>query len=247
MVQDSHLRSARPAYRFRNTGESKAAYSRAIGVLETERHGESSHREMRYFLTLLGFAFFFSSSALALGPLSIGVKGGVSITDAFSDTTQSGAGISQRTFSDSNDYIVGPMVELRLPFGIGAEADALYRPLHLTTQINRASSPNGTITTSGSISSWEFPILAKYRTSFPIVHPYIEAGPSFRSLGGNLDSYMSKVGVTAGAGIEVNALLLRVAPEFRYTHWGSDSTAAPGAFQASSNQNQVEFLVGLSF
>jgi hypothetical protein len=199
---------------------------------------------MKYFLTLLGFSLFFSSSAFALGPFSLGVKGGVAITDAFSDTTQSGAGITQRTFSDSNDYIVGPMVELRLPFGIGAEADALYRPLHLTTQIN--NSLTGTVTTSSSTSSWEFPILAKYRLSFPIVHPYIEAGPSFRSLGGNLD-YMSKEGITAGAGIEVNALLLRVAPEFRYTHWGSDSTAKPGVIQAPSNQNQVEFLVGLSF
>lgn len=200
---------------------------------------------MKYFLTLLGLPLFFASSAFALGPFSLGVKGGVATTEAFSDTTQSGPGITQRTFSDSKDYIVGPMVELRLPFGIGAEVDALYRPLHLTTQIN--NSLTGTFSTSSTTSSWEFPILAKYRVGFPLLHPYIEAGPSFRRLGGNLDSYMSTVGVTAGVGVELNALLLRVAPEFRYTHWGSDSTPNPGVIHAPSNQNQVEFLVGLSF
>lgn len=193
----------------------------------------------------MGIPLVFASSAFALGPFSIGVKGGFATTDAFSDTLQSGVGITQRTFSDAKDYIVGPMVELRLPFGFGAEVNALYRPLHLTTQINNTLT--GTFSTSSTTSSWEFPILAKYRFGFPLVHPYIEAGPSFRSLGGNLDSYMSTAGITAGVGVEVNALLLRVAPEFRYTHWGSDSTPNPGVNYAPSNQNQVEFLVGISF
>src|SRR6185312_6856249 len=99
-------------------------------------------------------------------------------------------------------------------------------------------------------SSWEFPILAKYRFGFPIVHPYIEAGPSFRATS---ISNLSNNGVTVGAGVEVQALLLRIAPEFRYTHWSSDSKTAPTSFLLgtltpfSSKQDQVEFLVGFSF
>ena len=99
----------------------------------------------------MGIPLVFASSAFALGPFSIGVKGGFATTDAFSDTLQSGVGITQRTFSDAKDYIVGPMVELRLPFGFGAEVNALYRPLHLTTQINNTLT--GTFSTSSRTSS----------------------------------------------------------------------------------------------
>ena len=200
---------------------------------------------MRYLLTFLGFSLFFSSSAFALGPFSIGVKGGVSLTDAFSDHTATNFGVSQRTYSDARDYIVGPMVELRLPFGLGVEADGLYRPLSFATQLSNGV---GARSSSERISSWEFPILAKYRFGFPLVHPYVEAGPSFRTVGGTFGSNFSGKGFTGGAGIEVNALLLRVAPEFRYTHWGNDLTPNPNASGSiPSNRNQVEFLVGFSF
>jgi hypothetical protein len=201
---------------------------------------------MKYFLTLLGLPLFLASSAFALGPFSLGVKGGVALTDAFPDHTDTSGGSAQSTYSDSKDYIVGPMVELRLPFGLGVEADALYRPLHLTTQTEGLGHA---LFTSSTTSSWEFPILAKYRFGFPLVHPYIEAGPSFRTLGGTLGSSLSDKGFTGGAGIELNALLLRVAPEFRYTHWGNDTAPNPsgGASVIPSNRNQVEFLVGLSF
>ena len=201
---------------------------------------------MKYFLTLLGLPLFFASSAFALGPLSLGVKGGVSLTDAFPDHTDTSRGPAQRTYSDAKDYIVGPMVELRLPFGLGVEADALYRPLSYAAQL---SSSAGTSSTSERVASWEFPILAKYRFGFPLVHPYIEAGPSFRTLGGTLGSSLSDKGFTGAAGIELNALLLKVAPEFRYTHWGNDTAPNPsgGASVIPSNRNQLEFLVGLSF
>jgi len=194
----------------------------------------------------MGIPLVFASSAFALGPFSIGVKGGVSLTDAFPDHTDTSRGATQRTYSDAKDYIVGPMVELRLPFGLGVEADALYRPLSYAAQL---SSSAGTSSTSERVASWEFPILAKYRFGFPLVHPYIEAGPSFRTLGGTLGSSLSDKGFTGGAGIELNALLLKVAPEFRYTHWGNDTAPNPsgGASVIPSNRNQVEFLVGLSF
>jgi hypothetical protein len=201
--------------------------------------GKQSHpvRSMRLFAKLSLLIFALSASAWAQFPLSVGVKAGVPLTDAFS-TTQLNSVFNG--YSDSKNYIVGPMVELRLPFGLGAEADALYRPLNIATRaLNDVSA-----TSNSNYSSWEFPILAKYRFPFPIVKPYLEAGPSFRSLSSNI-SYLSNTGVTFGAGVDVH-FLLHIAPEFRYTHWGSDSSTV-NFTRTSSKQDQVEFLVGFSF
>lgn len=185
---------------------------------------------------------FLSVGAFAQLPIGVGVKAGVPITDGFSKTQLTPSAFAS---PNSKNYIVGPMVELRLPFHLAVEADALYRPLNVAVT-------NGQTTISSSnYNSWEFPVLAKYRFGFPIVHPYIEAGPSFRTMANSI-SNISGNGVTVGAGVEVQALLLRVAPEFRYTHWGADSTSVLSTTPITqvpfaSKQDQLEFLVGFSF
>ena len=179
-------------------------------------------------------------------PIGLGVKGGSSLTDAFSDRTVTIGTTSARTYSPERDFIVGPMLEVRLPMGVAVEADALYRPLHLTSVL---SNPGGSFSDSRTVNSWEFPILLKYRMGFPIVKPYIEVGPSFRHVSefpGD-SPHLSTKGLTMGVGVEARALFIRVAPEFRYTHWGSDSNGNTSAFNPNSHSNQVEFLVGISF
>jgi hypothetical protein len=71
-------------------------------------------------------------------------------------------------------------------------------------------------------------------------------------------------GFVAGVGIDIHLLVLHISPEIRYTRWGSQhfvtpvsaaipggggvvavSPALPGTIQ--SNQNQAEFLVGITF
>jgi opacity protein-like surface antigen len=182
------------------------------------------------FLRGLLFSLLISPLTCAGQILSIGVKAGLPFTDAFNSFTSG----SYRSFSDSKNYIVGPMVELHLPLGLSAEANALYRPLNFATN-----------SSSSNYSSWEFPILAKYRFPFPLIKPYVEAGPSFRTVGGFLGSNLSNSGFTAGVGIELRLSRLRIGPEIRYTHWGADASAAQAVF--NSNQNQGEFLVGFSF
>ncbi len=181
------------------------------------------------------FPLLLLSSTVFAQSVSVGIKGGVPLTDAFSDAQYGSAG---RFFSDSKRYVIGAMVELRLPLGLGIEGDALYRPLGLSR------STFGSVS-SLDVSSWEFPVLGKYRFPFPIVKPYIEAGPSFRHVGGSV-SYLSKAGFALGGGVEVKLLKVRLSPELRYTRWGRDGVAnvSPAAV---SNVNQAEFLVGISF
>jgi len=128
----------------------------------------------------LASLFLFAGAAFAQ-PFSVGVKGGVPFTGAFSDFTSPDR--ITRTFSESNEYIVGAMIELRLPLGFSVEADGLYRPLNFAVE-NRLTPP-AVFRSVTNISSWEFPIVGKFRLPFPVVKPYAELGPSFRHVGGN--------------------------------------------------------------
>ena len=173
-----------------------------------------------------------------------GAKGGIPLTDAFADFKAMGVDTDVRSFSDSKDFVIGPFVELGLPFGFSVEADAFYRPLNLT--VDQTTIPLGTFRTSTDITSWEFPILAKYHFGhLPIVKPYVGAGPIFRAVrsGG---SYLSNAGFSLAGGLEIKILRLRVLPEIRYSHWGSDAIAR-SSINYPSNKEQAEFLIGLGF
>ncbi|HEV2444695.1 MAG TPA: hypothetical protein VGS58_02180, partial [Candidatus Sulfopaludibacter sp.] len=61
--------------------------------------------------------------------ITIGVKSGIPLTDAFSDQTTHGVDTIAHSFSASKDFVIGPVIELGLPLGFAVEADALYRPL----------------------------------------------------------------------------------------------------------------------
>jgi hypothetical protein len=65
------------------------------------------------------------------------------------------------------------MLEVRLPFGLGVELDALYKRFDQTGGSIHAGS-----TAAQTGSSWEFPLLGKYRFGRSFTKPYIEAGAS---------------------------------------------------------------------
>lgn len=194
--------------------------------------------------SLIGILF--CSSAAFPQSVSFGLRGGVPLTDAFSDATYQGVDFTRHIFSNSKAFAVGPLVELNLPLGFSIEADALYRRLNLTT-VNRVI-PQQSVTISNGYSSWEFPVLGKLRVfPLPFVKPYVEAGPTFRTTGSSFNNF-SKAGFTAGVGVELKLFKIRISPDIRYTRYGSDSK--PGSivnFLATSNVNQAEFLIGLSF
>src|SRR5689334_1342213 len=134
---------------------------------------------MRLFIFLLAIP-------AAFGQLfSVGVKIGAPMTDAFATLTTS----SLQTLSGSKGYLVGPMVELHLPFGFSVNADGIYRPLDFTvSSITRSTTSYG---------SWEVTPALRYRfLHTPIVKPFAEAGPSFRFVAAPLDQGMSDHGFT---------------------------------------------------
>src|ERR1035441_9033887 len=114
---------------------------------------------MKLMLLLIGSAVLAFSQ-----PFSAGLKGGLPVTD-FLNT------VNGVTSTSANRYVVGPMVELRLPLGLGVEFDALYRHLDYT---NIVGSGINAITSAGHSGDWEFPLVAKYKFPSRIVRPYVE-------------------------------------------------------------------------
>ena len=183
--------------------------------------------------------------------LAIGVKGGIRATN---DVEGSGT-------SESKLYLVGPAVEVKLPFRIAVEVDVLYSRFGL-----RATSGGffGSSVQSQRANSWEFPLLGKFRPVRPI---FVEGGYVPRTMSGsthfdstNVDylgnrtrqisqqktDFQVNHGLMAGGGIDLPLGHLRISPEVRYTRWFNRSFDYEGShgFSSQSTQNRTEMLVG---
>ena len=194
-------------------------------------------------------------------PFSFGVKGGVPLTDFVSAASN-----GQFDFTSStNRYIIGPTIELHLPFGLGVEFDALYRRLHY----NGSALGVDTFSTSKTTGNrWEFPLLAKYRFPSKVVRPFVDAGVAWDTLTGLEQTVTTTVfptrlgptvttsnpvelhhnttmGFVVGAGVDIH-VLLHISPEIRYTRWDAQQLRDPLSL-LQSNQNQAEFLLGITF
>jgi opacity protein-like surface antigen len=208
-------------------------------------------------LLLLAAAAAFSQ------PFSFGIKGGLPMTDFVN-------AVNTQNFTSStstNRYIVGPTVELRLPFGLGVEVDVLYRHFHYDSS-GGISGITSTLTTKDTSSgAWEFPLLAKYRFHGKLLRPFVDGGVSWDKLSGltqtvkNVVATVSNTSTTSnplevsngttrgfvlGAGVDIKALLIHISPEIRYTRWGEKHFIDPAGL-LNSNLNQAEFIVGITF
>ncbi len=186
--------------------------------------------------------------------LDFGLKTGVPLTDAFKHGLA--APLSPRTYtSDTRRYTFGPTVELRLPLGIGIEFDALYKRLGYDSSI---LSPAATAETRAN--SWEFPLLVKFRSPGILFRPFVDGGFSFRTLtgvkqfvtglaGGNTPPELrdkNSKGYVIGAGFEIGPPFVKFSPEFRFTRWGSENFRDTLNL-LRTNQNQADFLIGITF
>jgi hypothetical protein len=177
------------------------------------------------------------------GPLSaqmwnFGVKGGFPFGDAVK-TIENAPNFDP----NSSNWTVGPMVDLNLPYGLGIEADALYRKVGFQTT-------GDIITGTFDSSAWSFPILVKYKFPGKTARLYVDGGFVFRALSDipNLWNSTSK-GFVFGGGIRYDVKIIKISPEIRYTYLSTDqfkSQVSNGSV-LSTKQNQVEFLVGVTF
>jgi hypothetical protein len=127
-----------------------------------------------------------------LDPLSIGVKGGIPISDSSGVRPDSGCisiGCAFFNFSsETKRYTLGPTVELRLPLGFAFEADALYSRLsydtfRFTSSFTAFPQDQSTFT-SIKLERWEFPMLLKWRYGNRRVRPFVDGGISVDHISG---------------------------------------------------------------
>lgn len=184
------------------------------------------------FLILAGSAF---SQHLDFG-FDAGVKGGVPFTDVLES-----AGVintSNLSLKRTNDYLIGPVVELRIPFGFAFEVDGLYRGTEYQTIQNN-------VTTTLDAHAWEIPYLVKFRFPIPLLKPFISGGGAYRTFT-NLQPAVTPTHnafVLAG-GLELRISRLRLSGEARWLHWDAPPSNGNAVRLA---QNQGEVLFGFVF
>ncbi len=143
---------------------------------------------------------------------------------------------------ESRFYDVGPMIEMDLTHGLAVEFDALYHRQGFFYTFYHSTQ---NYTSRERENSWEFPLLLKYRRRFSVLNPFIQGGVAARTMSGG---FGSDAGFIAGGGLEFNRGRLRLAPQFRYARWATAPVS--GLYYSlgsiySSNQNQVDVLVGI--
>jgi hypothetical protein len=220
----------------------------------------SSQNSMKFVLLYL-----FGALWLGAQPVSFGIKGGVPLTD-FINAPSSLPPPFIVVFAyqtTTNRYLIGPTVEVRLSSRFALEADALYRRLNYGSET--CSSGSGCTIGHTTGNNWEFPVLAKYHFAKKRARPFIDAGIAWDVLTGlhqtltflgpftgNPSSVITSShpfelleketnGFAIGGGADFHLLFVHITPEVRYTRWINQQ------FGGLSNQNQAEFLIGLTF
>ncbi|MEJ5367885.1 MAG: hypothetical protein WHT08_06175 [Bryobacteraceae bacterium] len=181
---------------------------------------------MKHFRILL---FFLPTLAVAQ-PLHFGLRGGFALQDVIDSRGNLRAA--------SKNWTLGPTAELSLPAGFAAGADLLYRRLEYRD-------PG-----SNTANSWTVPLLVKYYLPGDGARYFVEAGPSFRSLGNvpRLEGNATK-GFALGTGVRFGAGLARFSIGLRWSRYGegrgSEVNAPAGTFR--TKENQLDLLFGLTF
>ena len=199
--------------------------------------------------TLLSFLLLLLLSTPAVGGdlFGIGLRAGVPLTDAFEAVNSSDFNFR----SSTKRFTIGPSAELFLPFGLGLEADLLYRRTEMeVTTTDSPESLTEPVTTNQTVGVWEIPLMGKWRFPGGGLRPFIGAGGSYRSFG-DLPAFSTNLndsgwGFLLGAGLEIKVKRVRISPEIRYTRWGSGQNDT-GASVLRYNQNQADFLLGVTF
>jgi len=207
--------------------------------------------------------------------LTIGVKGGVPLSDFFRDSTTAGHFFAGSDTSKPVRYTIGPTLEIGLPLHLSVEASALYQRFHYSstgTTLN-VFVPLRDFSAKTTGNAWSFAPLLKFRPGNRHL-PWMAAGPAVRHLGGLHQSLNETIqslgtpapplsfqrievsdpkdfnknwypGVTFAAGFDMKLLRARVSPELRYTRWTANT--APDGVRLRFPGNQFDLLLGIAF
>jgi len=194
--------------------------------------------------------------------VSVGVKAGVPLTDAFSSMQSSFTYGTRR-------YVVGGTAELHLPFRFSVELDALYRRIGFDYRFQ--SLDIGHFLSRTTANQWDFPLLVKYEVLRGPIRPFVDAGPVLRHLSGitetssfatffpfqtgstvsNSSLYLrnrNSPGFAIGGGVTAKLFRLRLSPEIRYIRWSNEAFQGEnGGGTINSNLNQLDLMVGFAF
>lgn len=170
--------------------------------------------------------------------------------------------------STTNRYIAGPTIDFPAGSYFSIEFDALFRRYRYQTTFPRITDYYRRNVSTGA---WEASVLLKHgmRNRAAPVRPYLFSGLSwdrlqglrateFRASGIYLENKTTtqnsdapelvtrnSPGIVIGGGIDLRGRFMQISPEIRYTRWTSRHFAFDPAL--GSNQNQAEFLLGITF
>src|SRR5258708_10748238 len=123
------------------------------------------------------FALVFAPLASAQGFL-FGGKAGVSITQYFETGVAEAPTYRAEYSAATRRYTFGPLAEWRITRGFGFEVDALYHRMGYVAILDTFSVAQGASTRSAidvKGNSWDFPLMAKYRSD-GAMQPYLIGG-----------------------------------------------------------------------
>lgn len=206
-------------------------------------------------------ALLLAVAAQAQVPLHFGVEAGVPLTNTFSTSAiflspGNGAVLVDAYSSNTKRLLIGPTVRVDLPFGLGVQVDGIYQRINYEHYFAEFEGGAGgsELFSHNTADRWQFPLLIQYGPRFPVIKPFIEAGPSFSYIANAhnvmvlvrnalFDHGMSSsetnhlielrhstvAGVTMGLGVDLHPRFLHIRPEFRYVRWGSAQFSALSA------------------
>jgi hypothetical protein len=188
--------------------------------------------------------------------LTLGVKGGFRLTgDTIPDFL---------TTADSKRYVVGPTIEVGLPFHFAVEADAQYSRLGNTFYYPGIANESVTRTIA---NSWVFPLVLNYRLPGRRIHPFVSGGVALRRTSGDIHTihygfYPGDItfysapwsghdhGFVCGAGVGARLGRIRISPEVRYFRWHVPSFPTlddAASYLRTSPVNEVQLLLGIGW
>ena len=214
---------------------------------------------------------------LHLPPVSIGITGGLPVTDFIRDTRAGSRGGFGQVESAPRRYTIGPSVEWRGRRGLSLEAGVLYKRFGFDTMTAGGSFNLPRVTTQSQTrgNAWEMPVLARSRLTLRRnVYLTLGGGMGLRFLSGVRESGLRTVsaffnepgrvevtaftsrqpdrspmlGAVADLGVELPVTGgWRWSPRVRFTQWDSERTTRGDPSPVRFARFQTELLLSMNW